>query len=882
MIGKTISHYKILEKLGEGGMGVVYKAEDTKLKRVVALKFLPPEITRDQDAKKRFVREAQAASALQHNNICTIHEIDETPDGRMFICMDYYTGETVREKIKRGPLPPAEAIDIAINVAGGLAIAHEAGMVHRDIKPANLVVTSGGVVKVVDFGLAQLAGTTRVTKTGTAVGTVAYMSPEQAGGRQVDARSDVFSLGVVLYELLTGVLPFPGDHDAAVLYGIMHSDPKPMSEYGLDIPEALQSVIDRALQKETGERYQTVSELQDELEVVEHELVGVKRKRRRATAHSIGTRTGLDRRAVLALATGVVIIGAATVFLVPRFTNSPVLVQPSPRITPLVTGEGLMSAPQWSPSENMIAFEAREGSAWDVWVSDLDGAQPLNLTATPHSTDRYPAWSPNGQRIAFYSDRDGPGIYTMTVTGGGVRRIVDVDPGLVELSLLHLRWVEGDRLIFGNRDVASRADTYEFSLRDRSLRCLTCSQPNGAFRGELSPSGEFLAFVAPLLGTDVEILVQRVDAEETHSLSLLGRQVCWAPDGESLFVISTLEGSWDLWTVAIDSRSGAQKGEPRRLTSGASLSDISFSPTGDRALGDRHAGSSGIWVFPTNEGRITSLDTGERVASGEAARWMPSGAKIVYQSGRRGEQQVWTRELGSGRPVRLSEGFGGYPIVSPDGRWIAYGAMDKDGRLTTHVVRPGGSDLHPLYSEVPEEYTLILSTDWSKDGRHIAYHTVINGEWMLGVAAIQLESGTVSEMGLIGVKGSIPFWSPAGGHLVYQRTEDEKPDLYVTTVDGDDIYRLTDDPAKEWVAGWSSKPSFIYYGRMEENGDKDVYRIAMDDTGRPKSDPELWMAFPPPIRLGQYLDFHNDRALGRIDDPASYICLIEFEKTSSR
>ena len=159
---------------------------------------------------------------------------------------------------------------------------------------------------------------------------------------------------------------------------------------------------------------------------------------------------------------------------------------------------------------------------------------------------------------------------------------------------------------------------------------------------------------------------------------------------------------------------------------------------------------------------------------------------------------------------------------------------------------------------------------------------MINGEWLLGVAAIELESGTASEIRLIGVKGKIPFWSPDGGHLVYQNIEDEQPDLYVTTIDGDDIYRLTDDSAPEWLAGWSSTPSFIYYGRMEENGDKLVYRIAMDEAGRPKSDPELWMALPQSIRLRQFLDFHDDRALGAIEDMGSDICLIEFEMTSSR
>ena len=266
MIGKTISHYKILEKLGEGGMGVVYKAEDTKLKRTVALKFLPPELTRDKDSKTRFIREAQAASALQHNNICTIHEIDETPDGRLFICMDFYEGETLKEKIARGSLPVEKALDMASQVAAGLSEAQRVGMVHRDIKPANIMVTDQGVAKILDFGLAKLAGQTKVTKTGTTVGTVAYMSPEQVRGEETDVRSDIWSLGVILYELLTGELPFKGDQEAAMMYGIINEEPEPLLNQRADVPPWLQQVVSKCLEKKAGNRYRKAADLRVAIE----------------------------------------------------------------------------------------------------------------------------------------------------------------------------------------------------------------------------------------------------------------------------------------------------------------------------------------------------------------------------------------------------------------------------------------------------------------------------------------------------------------------------------------------------------------------------------------------------------------------------------------
>jgi len=264
-IGRTISHYRILEKLGGGGMGVVYKAEDTRLKRSVALKFLPPELTRDENAKRRFVREAQAASALDHPNICGIHEIDQTPDGQLFICMACYDGETLDKKVERGPFTAGEAMRIVGKVAEGLAKAHSHGIIHRDIKPANIMVTRDGEVKILDFGLAKLRGTTKITRSGKTMGTFVYMSPEQVKGSDVDARSDIFSLGVVLYELLTSRIPFDGDHEAAVMYQIVNTDPKPLSECRKDVSPRMQRVIDKALQKNVSSRYQTALELQDDL-----------------------------------------------------------------------------------------------------------------------------------------------------------------------------------------------------------------------------------------------------------------------------------------------------------------------------------------------------------------------------------------------------------------------------------------------------------------------------------------------------------------------------------------------------------------------------------------------------------------------------------------
>jgi formylglycine-generating enzyme required for sulfatase activity/dienelactone hydrolase len=266
MLGQTVSHYRIVELVGAGGMGVVYKAEDTKLRRTVALKFLPIELTQDKEARERLRLEAQAASALDHPNICTIHEIDETPDGHVFVAMSFYDGKSLKERIAGGPLPVADALRLAIEAARAIAAAHEAGVVHRDIKPANVMLTRRGEVKLVDFGVAKVSDRTELTRTGVTFGTIAYMAPEYVLGQAADQQTDVWALGVVLYEMLAGWRPFDGEHGVAVMNAIANKTPIPLRQARHEVPAELERIVMRALEKPRDARYRTMRDMLQDLE----------------------------------------------------------------------------------------------------------------------------------------------------------------------------------------------------------------------------------------------------------------------------------------------------------------------------------------------------------------------------------------------------------------------------------------------------------------------------------------------------------------------------------------------------------------------------------------------------------------------------------------
>jgi len=442
MTGRTLLHYEILEKLGEGGMGVVYKAQDTHLDRFVALKVLPAQALHNPDRKRRFVQEAKAASALNHPNIIHIYDI-ACADGVDFIAMEYVPGKTLEAWIGRKGLKVSEALKYAIQIADALAKAHAAGILHRDLKPANVMVNEDGLVKVLDFGLAKLTERSPIdgdqgartvtlrpadTEEGTLLGTVAYMSPEQAEGKKLDARSDIFAFGTLLYELVTGRRAFQGESKLSTLTLILREDPKPPTQIAEEVPRELEKIILRCLRKDPDRRFQHMADLRVALVELKEESESGKLE---SPAPSVAARP--RRRLAAGLAA---VLGGAAVLAGVWWLGRPQAPLQPPSLTRLTFDSGLTFFPTISRDEKLLAYSSdrADQNNLDIWIQQMGGGQPLRLTHHP-AADVHPDFSPDGTRIAFSSSRDpGGGVYVMPALGGGEERKIAAPGGEARFS----------------------------------------------------------------------------------------------------------------------------------------------------------------------------------------------------------------------------------------------------------------------------------------------------------------------------------------------------------------------------------------------------------------------------------------------------------------
>ena len=749
MVGQTISHYRIIDKLGEGGMGVVYKAEDTELDRPVALKFLAPHLLRDEEGRKRFRREAKAAAALNHPNVCTVYEIGQA-DEQHFIAMAFLEGRPLSERIQEGPLKLPEALSIAIQMAEGLEAAHNKGITHRDIKPENVMLMSGsrGLVKLMDFGLAQLAGSSRFTQEGTTLGTVAYMSPEQAEGAPTGQATDVWSFGVVLYEMVAGQRPFRGEFDQAIVYSIMNEAPEPLTAVRTGVPKELERIVNKCLAKAATERYPHVTDLLVDLQACRREL--------EPQPSRVALKPGAAKRTSPAL------IGAGAVVLLAvlglgwwfgRSSEGP----PQYKLTRITQDTGATGHPALSPDGRLLAYASdRSGEGnFDIWVQQLGGGDPIRLT-TDEADDGYASFSPDGNRIVFGSSRDGGGIYVVPALGGSPRRIADgvcgnpqfspdgawVSYWLQELNtanqVFHRPWIvpaSGGNARQVETSLAT-AKPVTWSPDGKQLLVVGSKEPL-----ELGRADELDWWLVPLEGGEAVPLGVR---ESLRAAGLAGSSApTWLAESNWLIFSSrTQGGTLNLWRIRISPQERQLLGEPQKLTAGTGEVQASAARDGRIAFvtGSRNWD---IWSLPLDANRAEVRGEPERIVSGLSRDRYPSisadGHKLVYTSDRAGNSDIWLRDLETNKdtPVTVSPGSEIRGVISPDGTKVVFRRFER-GQSNVYLTQLGRGTEQLLLEDIGSHM------DWTPDGKKILFYTTSPIRWK----TFDVETGQQQDLGL--------------------------------------------------------------------------------------------------------------------------------------
>ena len=823
MIGRVLGHYRITAAIGAGGMGEVYAAEDLRLHRRVALKVLPALMALNHERRERFTQEARAIAALSHPNIVTVHSIEDI-EGVHFLTMELVDGQPLSARIPRHGMAMDALLAVAIPLAEAVDAAHARGITHRDLKPTNVMVTHDGRVKVLDFGLAKLrdpstaaddATTMGLTAEGRIVGTAAYMSPEQADSKPVDHRSDLFSLGVMLYEMASGERPFKGDSAMSVLSAVMRDDPQPLSGVNPALPRDLIKIVKKCLAKDPERRYQSAKDLRNDLEELRGDLVSGELTMPMRSGSGTGRFAAPRRYSTKAFAAVLAIAVTAVAWASWTSTRTPPAETGAMwHFAQLTSLSGVEEQPTLSPDGRWIAYAHPAGDAEDIFLAGVGGTNAINLTGASgaDSINNWPAFSPDGERLTFWSSRNGGGIHVMGRTGESPRRLTDFGD--------QPSWFpDGRRIVFCTNAVDTplvRSGTGQlWTVGAEGGKPAQIEGPFDVMTPRVSPNGRRIAYWGFPSESDPNREIWTIPVAggtpvRVASDPAVDWNPVWAPDGRSLYFLSDRGGTMQIWQIDVDESSGRTTGEPRALTTPSrfvahltvsgdgrrvayssmdltsNLTRYAFdaaagvirgaatplttgsrawtnpspSPDGQRIAFTSSIGQEDVFVARADGTGITQLTND--AARDRTPKWSVDGETLAFHSDRGGAFSIWMIQADGRGLARVMDPKGdGYiiPVWSPDGRRLAASQGNSVHRLAIVTRTPSGWSAPELVAAAPAGFA---ATSWSKDGNWLIGMN-LGRNWEL--AGLHLGSGEYRVFA--SEPGGWPVWLPDSRRFVY-------------------------------------------------------------------------------------------------------------------